>query len=118
MTLQERITARLRELGKTASEVERAAKLPRGMISDVVGGRKESVRAATVSRIAAALGVDPNDLVADQRGMTEPQGRFVRADEQRRSVWQLLAPTAKTPAARGLFQGLRQSNKVAVVQMY
>lgn len=49
----------------TPESLTAAARMPRPTVNNIISGR--SVRPATLGRIARALGVDPAEIIADER---------------------------------------------------
>lgn len=70
--LRERIRDRLETMGITAFEAARRAGSDRTFIHDLLIGKKDSIRPASLERIAAALECDPEYLIGAQATTRKP----------------------------------------------
>jgi hypothetical protein len=78
-SLQDAVKARLEELGRNPSAAATAAGLERGFLSDILIGRKRSVRGESLVKVAAALELSVEELMAraslaDKRAPKPPAG--------------------------------------------
>lgn len=64
--LSARVRARMNQIGRSAAEVTRLAKLKRTLVYDIISGKTKNVRGDNASKLAVGLNCDVGYLTGDQ----------------------------------------------------
>ena len=95
-TMQERVQSRLNALKINAFEAARRAGLRREFVSELLSGRKKSIRGDAIPKLARALECDPDYLTGHQPTITGGDGGLPGAGLVEPGVWR--EPEAALPA--------------------